>query len=77
MSEDKVLDAVQYANGSNNLEDLGLTQEELSKLVQDIKSGVTEESFLYSVVELLEKKKNNSIENNGNDQGVSYVKSKR
>ena len=52
---EKIEEAVEYANSSNVLEDNNLSIEELDKIIEDIKNGTTDESFLYSVVKLLEK----------------------
>jgi len=53
--EEKIEEAVEYANSSNTLEDNDLSFEELDKIVEDIKNGTTDESFLFSVVRLVEK----------------------
>ena len=55
--DDKVKEAVQYADGSNKLEDNSLTTVELEQIARDIQSGRSDESFLYSVVKLVKKKK--------------------
>lgn len=53
--EEKIQDAVNYANGSNNLENNSLTVDELDQIIKDIQEGKTDESFLYSVVQLIKK----------------------
>lgn len=53
---DDVLEAVSYANGNNALEDNELSLEDLEKLINDINEGKTDQSFLYSVVELVRKR---------------------
>ena len=53
--DDKVKEAVKYADGSNKLEDNSLTTVELEQIARDIQSGRSDESFLYSVVKLVKK----------------------
>lgn len=55
--EKEVHDAVKYANSSNELENNALSEMELKKILDDISSGKTDESFLSSVVELVRKYK--------------------
>ena len=50
--EEKLEEAVNYANGSNSLEDNRLTPDELEHLIEDIKNGKNDESFLYAVEKL-------------------------
>lgn len=54
--EEKVNEAVNYASGSNSLEDNRLTPDELQQLIEDIRSGKNDESFLYSVVKMIREK---------------------
>ncbi len=54
--EEKVNEAVNYASGSNSLEDNRLTPDELQQLIEDIRSGKNDESFLYSVVRMIREK---------------------
>lgn len=61
---EEIKEAVEYANSSNLLEDHNLSLSELNKIVEDIKNGTTDESFLYSVVKLIEEHnhKNEEVE---------------
>lgn len=52
MKED-IEEAVTYANHSNRLENNRLTVPELEKIIDDIKTGKSDESFIYSVVKLV------------------------
>ncbi len=60
--EEKLEEAVNYANGSNSLEDNRLTLDELEQLIEDIKSGKNDESFLYAVVKMIRKKEHREDE---------------
>lgn len=60
--EEKLEEAVNYANGSNSLEDNRLTPDELEQLIEDIKSGKNDESFLYAVVKMIRKKEHREDE---------------
>ena len=51
--EEKLEEAVNYANGSNSLEGKRLTPDELEHLIEDIKNGKNDESFLYAVVKMI------------------------
>lgn len=53
---DKISAAVDYATGSNGLEQMGLTKEEVDKIIDDIKNNRTKESFLYEVVMAVKRK---------------------
>lgn len=53
---DKIEEAVEYATGSNGLEQMGLTREEVDKIIDDIKNNRTHESFLYEVVMAVRRK---------------------
>lgn len=59
---EEIKKAVDYANSSNILEDHNLSFSELDKIVKDIKNGTTDESFLYSVVKLIEEHNNEKKE---------------
>ena len=48
--EEKIQEAVEYANSSSKLEDLQLSNEELMKIINDIKEGKNDDSFLYAIV---------------------------
>lgn len=50
--DEKLQEAVEYASGSNGLEDLYLSDGEIQKIISDIKEGRSDESFLYSIVKL-------------------------
>lgn len=52
----KIEEAVKYASGSNCLENHILSDEELGKIIEDIKTGKTDESFLWAVAEAVKKK---------------------
>ena len=43
--DDKVKEAVKYADGSNKLEDNSLTTKELEQIARDIQSGKSDERF--------------------------------
>ncbi len=60
--EERLEEAVNYANGSNSLEDNRLTPDELEQLIEDIKSGKNDESFLYAVVKMIRKKEHREDE---------------
>ncbi len=60
--EEKLNEAVNYASGSNSLEDNRLTPDELQQLIDDIRSGKNDESFLYSIVKMIRKKEGRSDE---------------
>ena len=60
--KEKVDKAVEYANSSNELENHNLLTSELDQIVEDIMSGKSDESFLYSVVELVKKHQNQNEE---------------
>ena len=49
--------AMEYANSTNAIENNGLTEEEIMRIHEDIKSGKKDESFLYSIIEYMERKK--------------------
>ena len=53
---DKIEEAVEYASSSNGLEQMGLSREELDKIIDDIKNNRTQESFLYEVVMAVRRK---------------------
>ena len=46
-----ILEAVEYANGSNKLENNNLSNNELEQIVENILAGKSDQSFLFSVVE--------------------------
>ena len=53
--EEKLEEAVNYANSSNSLEGKRLTPDELENLIEDIKNGKNDESFLYAVFKMIKK----------------------
>ena len=60
--EEKLEEAVNYANGSNSLEDNRLTPDEFEHLIEDIKNGKNDESFLYAVVKMIKKNEHREVE---------------
>lgn len=48
--------ALEYADSTNALENNGLEDDELQKIITDIQTGKSDESFLYSVVKLVRKR---------------------
>ena len=65
--EEKIQEAVENANSSSKLEDLQLSNEELMKIINDIKEGKSDDSFLYAIVKkaLEDNGKELKKENNG------------
>ena len=57
--------AIEYADSTNALENNGLEDDELQKIIHDIETGKTDESFLYSVVKLVRKREE------GQQNGIS------
>ena len=53
----KVQEAVSYAVGSNGVEGLFLTEEELKKIHADVQAGKGEKSFLMAVLQYVQEKK--------------------
>ena len=60
--EEKLEEAVNYANSSNSLEGKRLTPDELEHLIEDIKNGKNDESVLYSVFKMIKKKEHREYE---------------
>ena len=56
-SEELVKQALDYATGSNGLENHILTIEELKKIQEDVQNGKGDRSFLMAVLEYVRKKK--------------------
>ena len=54
--EEKLNEAINYANGSNFLENNGLSIDETRKIFDDIMKRKTDQSFLYSLVEEIKRK---------------------
>lgn len=50
MIEKNVYEATKYGEASNNIEDLGVTKEEINDIRNAILNGSTDDSFLFSVV---------------------------
>ena len=61
-TEENLEEAVNYANSSNSLEGKRLTPDELEHLIEDIKNGKNDESFLYAVVKMIKKKEHREDE---------------
>ena len=53
----EIENAVQYASSSNGLEDNYLSDIEQKEIIDNILKGSTDESFLFSVVEAVNKEK--------------------
>ena len=51
--------ALKYASNSMGIEDLKLTEEEKEKIKEMIKKGMSDGSFLYTIVNELKKKEEN------------------
>lgn len=56
-SEELVKQALDYATGSNGLENHILTIEELKQIQEDVQNGKGDRSFLYAVLEYVRRKK--------------------
>lgn len=54
--QEKIEDAIEYADSSNAIENNGLEESEIQKIMNDIQTGKSDESFLYSVVKLVKKR---------------------
>lgn len=54
---EKVQEAVSYAVGSNGVEGLFLTEEELKQIHADVQAGKGEKSFLMAVLQYVQNKK--------------------
>ncbi len=55
--EDKVTQAVSYAVGSNGLEGLRFTEDELKQIHAEVLAGKGEKSFLMAVLEYVQNKR--------------------
>ena len=56
-SEELVKQAIEYAVGSNSLENYVLTAEELKQIERDVNAGKGDKSFLMAVLEYVRQKK--------------------
>lgn len=56
-NEELVKQALDYATGSNGLENHILTFEELKQIQRDVQNGKGDKSFLFAVLEYVKKKK--------------------
>ena len=57
-SEELIRQALDYATGSNSLENHILTVEELRQIEKDVNAGKGDRSFLMAVLEYVRRKKN-------------------
>lgn len=67
--DEKIREAVNYASNSSKLENMSLSQDEIMQIINDIKNGKSDKSFLYSLVEAVKKR-----ESSLNGQGKALVK---
>lgn len=65
--EEKLNEAINYANGSNFLENNGLSIDETRKIFDDIMKRKTDQSFLYSLVEEIKKREEKNGESKKNE----------
>lgn len=65
--EEKINEAINYANGSNFLENNGLSIDETRKIFDDIMKRKTDQSFLYSLVEEIKRKEEKNGESKKNE----------
>ena len=65
--EEKLNEAINYANGSNFLENNGLSIDETRKIFDDIMKRKTDQSFLYSLVEEIKRKEEKNVESKKNE----------
>ena len=71
-SEELVKQALDYATGSNGLENHILTIEELKQIQEDVQNGKGDKSFLFAVLEYVRRKRHEQLVNSGD--GVTYGK---
>lgn len=57
MHDQKIADAIKYSGTTNKIEDIYLTEEEVTEIIDAIKMGKGDKSFLYEVLRKLEEKK--------------------
>ena len=55
-------DALNYVIGTNGLENVKLTKEEIEKILEDVQNGKRDKSFLFEVVKELERRKREKYE---------------
>lgn len=65
--EEKINEAINYANASNSLENNGLSIDETRKIFDDIMKCKTDQSFLYSLVEEIKRKEEKNSESKKNE----------
>ena len=65
--EEKLNEAINYANGSNFLENNGLSIDETRKIFDDIMKRKTEQRYLYSLVEENKRKEEKNGESKKNE----------
>lgn len=56
MKEEKVNEAIKYANATNKIEDMNMTTEELNEIKNAILKDSNNKSFLYNLVTKTKKK---------------------
>ena len=74
-SEELVKQALDYATGSNGLENHILTIEELKQIQKDVQAGKGDKSFLFAVLEYVRHKKSEQQAMAGS--GVTHGRSKK
>ena len=62
MGEKKRNEAMQYAIGTNSLEDVKLTKEEVEAIMKKVENGKRDKSFLFELLKELEKEKKAKLE---------------
>lgn len=65
--EEKINEAINYANASNSLENNGLSIVETRKIFNDIMKRKTDQSFLDSLIEEIKKKEEKNGESKKNE----------
>lgn len=69
MSE-KEKDAVNYVMGTNGLEDINLTKEDIENIMEEVKRGKKDKSFLYELVAELNRRKDSTKEEKNGRQRI-------
>lgn len=65
--EEKLNEAINYANGSNSLENNKLSVVETNKIFNDIMNCITDQSFLGSLLEEIKRKEEKNDESKKNE----------
>lgn len=65
--EEKLNEAINYANGSNSLENNKLSIVETNKIFNDIMNCITDQSFLGSLLEEIKRKEEKNDESKKNE----------